>query len=50
MNALEGIGTFKYVGKKEKANTLRIRIDSQKLIPAFPGLHLVDVNVKMATL
>lgn len=46
MTALEGIGTFKYVGKKEKANTLRVRIDSQKLIPAFPGLHLVDVNVR----
>ena len=46
MAALEGIGTFKYVGKKEKASTLRVRIDSQKLIPAFPGLHLVDVNVR----
>lgn len=46
MKALEGIGTFKYVGKKEKARTLRVRIESKKLIPAFPGLHLVDVNVR----
>lgn len=46
MKALEGIGTFKYVGKKEKARTLRVRIQSEKLIPAFPGLHLVDVNVR----
>lgn len=46
MSAFNGIGTFKYVGKKEKARVLRVRIDSQKLIPAFPGLHLVDVSVK----
>ncbi len=45
-NALGTICTFKYVGKKDKSRTLRVNIDSQKLIPAFPGLHLVDVNVR----
>jgi hypothetical protein len=44
--ALKGICTFKYVGSKDKTKVLRVKIDSQKLIPAFPGLHLVDVKVR----
>ncbi len=45
-NALKGMCKFTYLGKKDKAQAMRVTIKAEKLIPAFPGLHLVDVNVK----
>ena len=44
--ALGEICTFKYLGKKDKSRTLQVRMEPKKMIPAFPGLHLVDVNVR----
>jgi hypothetical protein len=45
-SALGGICEFKYLGKKGNTKALQVKIDSSKLIPAFPYLHLVDVRVK----
>lgn len=43
---LKGICRFKYIGKKDSHSALQVKIKAQKLIPAFPGLHLVDVKVR----
>lgn len=43
---LKGICSFKYIGKKDNHSALQVKIKAQKLIPAFPGLHLVDVKVR----
>jgi hypothetical protein len=43
---LKGICSFKYIGKKDNHSALLVKIKAQKLIPAFPGLHLVDVKVR----
>ncbi len=42
----EGLCQFQYIGKKDNASALKVRVDSAKLIPAFPGMHLVDVRVR----
>jgi hypothetical protein len=44
--ALAGICTYKYLGKQDESQILQVKIDPKKLIPAFPGFHLVDVDVR----
>jgi hypothetical protein len=45
--SLKGVCTFQYVGEeKDRSRALRVAVDPKALIPAFPGLHLVDVDVK----
>jgi hypothetical protein len=45
--ALKGICTFKYLGEEnDHARALQVTVDPKALIPAFPGLHLIDVDVK----
>jgi hypothetical protein len=44
---LNGICTFKYVGKNaDKAEAVQVAIRPQNLIPAFPNLHLINVDVR----
>jgi hypothetical protein len=43
---LNGLCKFTYLGKKEKARALKVKLESNKLIPAFPDMHLVDLRVK----
>ena len=44
--SLKGICTFDYVGEKDHAKVLRVHLDPAKLVPALPGLHLVDVEIR----
>ncbi len=45
--ALKGICTFKYVGEEsDHARALQVAVNPQHLVPAFPDLHLVDVDVR----
>jgi len=44
--SLEGIATYKYLGKKDGSRALRVKIDPKKLIPAFPDFHLTEVDVR----
>jgi hypothetical protein len=44
--ALNGVCTFKYLGKKDQSRVLQVRIEPKNLIPAFPDFHLVDVDVR----
>ena len=45
--ALKGICTFKYMGEEaDTSRALQVRVDPKALLPAFPDLHLVDVDVR----
>lgn len=45
--SLKGICDFEYIGeKKDNSRALRVHLDPAKLIPALPGLHLIDVEVR----
>lgn len=44
--ALQGIGTYKYLGNKDHSRVLQITIEPKKLVPAFPDFHLIDVDVR----
>ena len=45
--ALKGICTFKYVGvEKDHSRALQVTVSPKALVPAFPDLHLVDVDVR----
>ncbi|MGZ3797165.1 MAG: hypothetical protein ACXVB1_12400 [Pseudobdellovibrionaceae bacterium] len=45
--SLKGICSFEYIGtKNDNSRALRVHLDPEKLIPALPGLHLVDVEVR----
>lgn len=45
--SLHGICTFEYIGEqKDDSRALRVHIVPEKLIPALPGLHLMDVEVR----
>ena len=45
--SLKGICSFQYLGEeKDHARALQVTVDPQKLLPAFPFLHLVDVDVR----
>jgi hypothetical protein len=46
-NTLKKICTFKYIGEeKDDSRALQVTIDPKALVPAFPDLHLVDVDVR----
>jgi hypothetical protein len=42
---LAGICTFEYLGDRDANKILRVTVQPKKLVPAFPDLHLVDVDV-----
>lgn len=44
--ALKGICTFEYLGDKEESKVLQVTVTPKNLVPAFPDLHLVDVDVR----
>jgi hypothetical protein len=44
--ALRGVAKYQYLGSQDKSQVLRVRIDPAKFIPAFPGFHLVGVDVR----
>lgn len=44
---LKGICHFKYIGEEsDKSRVLQVTVDPKTLVPAFPTLHLVDVDVR----
>jgi hypothetical protein len=44
---LKGLCTFKYVGEEsDHSRALQVKVDSQSLVPAFPDLHLLNVDVR----
>jgi hypothetical protein len=44
---LKGLCEFEYVGEqKDHSRALRVTVDSDKLVPAFSELYLVDVDVR----
>jgi len=46
-HSLKGIFHFKYVGEQSDSSyALHATVDPKALVPAFPGLHLVDVDVR----
>ena len=46
-HALHGTCTFTYVGKEaDNSRALQVNVDAKALVPAFPDLHLVDVDVR----
>ena len=42
---LNGVCTFEYLGTKEETKALRAVVQTEKLIPAFPNLHLMDIDI-----
>ena len=46
-SALKGICSFRYVGEeKDHSRALQVTVEPKNLVPAFPDLHLVDVDVR----
>jgi hypothetical protein len=45
-SALHGICTFEYLGDKDGSKALQVKVEPKNLVPAFPDLHLVDVDVR----
>jgi hypothetical protein len=47
-DSLKGICSFKYVDQpgQNGPKALQVTMDPKKLVPAFPDLHLIDVDVK----
>ena len=46
-HALKGICKFKYAGTEtDHSRALQVTVDPKALIPAFPDLHLVGVDVR----
>ncbi|MBS1970746.1 MAG: hypothetical protein JSU04_10580 [Bdellovibrionales bacterium] len=44
--ALAGICTFEYLGEdKDASHVLKVTVEPKKLVPAYPNLHLVAVDV-----
>lgn len=44
--ALAGICTFEYLGEgKDASQVLKVTVEPKKLVPAYPNLHLVAVDV-----
>ena len=45
--AFKGICTFKYLGKEsDSSRALQVNVDPKALFPAFPDLHLVDIDIR----
>jgi hypothetical protein len=46
-NALKGRATFKYIGElADHSRALQVHVDPKTLVPAFPELHLVGVDIR----
>jgi hypothetical protein len=46
-SSLKGICQFEYKGERhDGSQALRVTVDPKKLVPAFPDLHLIDVDVR----
>jgi len=45
-SVLHGICTYEYLGDKDGSKALRVTVNPAKLVPAFPDLHLVDIDVR----
>ncbi len=46
-HSLKGICTFQYKGEEsDHSRALQVTVNPKTLVPAFPGLHLVDVEIK----
>jgi hypothetical protein len=44
---MKGICKFKYIGEEtDDSRALQVSVDPKTLVPAFPDLHLVDVDVR----
>ncbi len=45
--SLQGICQFEYKGeRRDGSQALRVTVDPKMLVPAFPDLHLIDVDVR----
>jgi hypothetical protein len=45
--SLKGICTFKDLGKSaDDSRALQVTVDTKALVPAFPDLHLIDVDIR----
>jgi hypothetical protein len=45
--SLKNICTFTFIGEeKDHSRALQVKVDPKKLVPAFPDLHLVGVDVR----
>jgi hypothetical protein len=45
--ALKGLCTFSYVGQEgDHSRAMRVNVNAAALVPAFPDLHLVNVDVR----
>lgn len=45
-SALAGICEFEYLGEdKDESHVLRVKVEPKKLVPAYPNLHMVAVDV-----
>jgi len=45
--SLKGMCAFKYIGEeKDHSRALQVTVNPKELLPAFPDLHLVDVDVR----
>jgi hypothetical protein len=47
---LKGICKFEYVGEEDHSHALRVTVEPKALVPAFPDLHLVNVDVRTGEL
>jgi hypothetical protein len=46
-HTMKGICKFKYIGEEsDSSRALQVTVDPKSLVPAFPDLHLVDVEVR----
>ncbi len=46
-STLKGVCTFDYVGEeKDHSRALQVKVNTKTLVPAFPDLHLVNVDVR----
>lgn len=45
-SVLHGICTYEYLGTKDNSKALKVTVNPSNLIPAFPDLHLVDIDVR----
>ncbi len=45
--SMKGVCTFTYVGEeKDRSRALHVVVDPKALLPAVPGMHLVDVDIR----
>jgi hypothetical protein len=46
-SSMKGVCAFSYVGEeKDRSRALRVTVDPKALLPAVPGMHLVDVDIR----